>query len=450
MNSYQSDSQEFSPSTIGRDTDKPAIGAVVTTDNSDAIIRMVIRARRNGYPVFLTHYNDSSIEAISFAKDLGARIVAPEQSNPSDRSLTKTLSKRVQRAGFSGLVIHRDVDKYIDYDRSISALESADAYSIDAISKSASTRSRTLVAIPAYNEGHSIASVVYRARHHADEVLVVDDGSDDDTGKRAEEAGAIVLEHRRNRGYGATLRTIFREANRRGVDHLVTLDGDGQHDPDDIPKLLATQRESEAELVIGNRFMDDAETNLPLYRSLGLKVVNFLTNLSIGSVRGESRVDDTQSGFRAYSPEAVRTLAADDSIGTGMDASTDILYHAHSHGYRIEEVGTGIDYDVENGSSQNPITHGYALVRNILGELERRRPMTVLGTPGLVSLFVSFALFYFMFENYSQTGTLPLGLALFASMLILAGIFSCITAIVLHSLNMYLDRGTDRLEKENR
>lgn len=439
MNTSQSDTRGISYSKVGHETEKPGIGVIATETNSDAIIRCVFRARQYGYPVLVTHHNDPSLEALSFARELGAKIVDPEFSK-TDQSLTSTLSKNAQQAGFPGLIIHQNVDEYIDYERSVSALTNADSYSISAVPVSTNSRSPTVIAIPAYNEEGSIKSIVYQARQYADEVLVVDDGSDDDTRRRADEAGAIVLDHGQNRGYGATLKTIFREANRRGADPLVILDGDGQHDANDIPKLLATLRESEAELVIGNRFQGETKTDLPLYRSLGLWAVNFLTNVSLGTVRGESRIEDTQSGFRVYSSEAIRTLAADDSIGTGMDASTDILYHASNHGYRIEEVGTTINYAVENTSSQNPIVHGYTLVRNLLNLIERQKPITVLGGPGLISVLVGFGFVYWTIRNYVQTETFPLGIAFLASMFILVGIFSCFTAIILHSLNIHFGR----------
>jgi len=151
-------------------------------------------------------------------------------------------------------------------------------------------------------------------------VLVIDDGSSDDTVLLAKEAGATVIEHEENGGYGAALRTAFREANRRRADHLVILDGDGQHDPSDIPGAVDVQGDG-ADIVIGSRFAEGSETELPLYRRFGLAVVNALTNLSMGVlVRSKSRVGDTQSGFRTYNREAIESLSEDPSIGSGMSA----------------------------------------------------------------------------------------------------------------------------------
>ena len=108
---------------------------------------------------------------------------------------------------------------------------------------------------------------------YADCVLVIDDGSTDETVTRAYETGATTIEHERNWGYGAALRTAFEEAARRDADHLVVLDGDGQHNPSDIPRLVAEQERGDAEIVIGNRFVDGHESTIPLYRRLGLRAI---------------------------------------------------------------------------------------------------------------------------------------------------------------------------------
>jgi glycosyltransferase involved in cell wall biosynthesis len=296
---------------------------------------------------------------------------------------------------------------------------------------------QVLVAIPAYNEEVTIGGIVRDASEHADQVLVVDDGSDDDTAAKAETAGAIVIEHSRNRGYGAALKTAFRGAKQYGTRYLVVLDGDGQHDPVDVPQLVETQEHTDAHLVIGSRFVNGATSNPPLYRRIGLKIINVLTNLSMGVVRTASWVSDTQSGFRAYDREAIETLAVDESIGDWMDASTDILYHAHHQSYVIEEVPIEVEYDVENVNSQAPISHCVVLVRNILKTIERDRPLTALAVPGFGLTFSGVGFGYWALINYINSGTFSVGLALTATFLVLVGLFACFTAIVLHSLSTY-------------
>jgi len=135
----------------------------------------------------------------------------------------------------------------------------------------------------------------------------------------------------------------------------------------------------------------------------------------MGVVRSKSRVGDTQSGFRTYNREAIESLSEDPSIGSGMSASTDILYHAHQHGYELEEIGTTIDYDVEDASTHNPVSHGISLVGNILRTVERERPIMVLGVPGFLSSFVGLGFGYWTFVNYISSGTFPIELALISA-----------------------------------
>jgi hypothetical protein len=296
-----------------------------------------------------------------------------------------------------------------------------------------------MVAIPAYNEEATIGDVVRRVAEHADLVLVVDDGSGDSTAVRAAEAGAVVSTHDRNRGYGAALKTAFETAKGHGVNHLVVLDADGQHDPADVPRLVRAQATTHAPLVIGSRFVEGAVSNAPFYRRVGLRVINLLTNLSMGIVRADSRMSDTQSGFRAYDREAIETLAEDMTIGDWMDASTDILYHIHHHDYPVEEVPITVTYDVANASSQDPLSHGMILLQNILKTIERERPLTALALPGFSLTFGGLGVGYWAVVSYVQSGTFPVGLSLSAVFLVLVGIFACFTAIVLHSLSTYFE-----------
>lgn len=298
-----------------------------------------------------------------------------------------------------------------------------------------------MAAAPAYNEARTIADVVREAAAFADDVLVVDDGSDDRTAVRAEQAGAIVVEHARNRGYGAALKTIFREAKERGADSLVVLDGDRQHDPAEIPKLVDAHRANGAEIVIGSRFIDGSETRLPAYRRIGILVINLLTNLSMGVLRPRSYVKDTQSGFRLYNRRAIADLAHVDGIGDRMDASVDILFFAHQRDYRIDEVGVTVDYGVENANSYNPIVHGYQLFRNVLKTIERERPILSLGIPGLMSSVGGLVFALITHQNYLQTGTLSLYFVVIAIFGTVFGLFSCFTAIVLHALNTHFRKG---------
>ncbi|WP_217895824.1 glycosyltransferase family 2 protein [Natronolimnobius baerhuensis] len=413
---------------------------MATPENSDSIPAAALQAKRRGFEPIVTAV-DETVAGYQLADEIDVRTVDPlererEHVDPWDR-----LTTEARAIGFPGLIAHRNPDAAVDYSRSYRQAMDTDRYTIDAVaSPTVETTPRVLAAIPAYNEAATIEDVVADALEYADEVLVVDDGSTDDTATLAREAGAAVLEHEENSGYGGSLKTIFREADRAHADHLVILDGDGQHDPEDIHTLVETQRETDAELVIGSRFEPESDTTFPLYRRGGLFVVNTLTNLGLGIVRPSSWIGDTQSGFRAYDRTAIESLAADDSIGNEMGASTDILHHAHHQSFAIDEVGTTVSYDVDNASSQNPIAHGIHLVTNILRTVEEERPISSLGIPGLLSATCGIGFAYLTMANYIDSGTFPLGLALVSIFFTLAGIFACFTSIILHSLNKHSQR----------
>ncbi|SFK65339.1 Glycosyl transferase family 2 [Halogranum rubrum] len=421
--------------------ENPAIGIVATESNSDVIARTILRAREHAQQVFVAHDGDTDLEAVQFAEQLDANIVRPHEPGIGSDEFRAELAAGARAHSHPGIILAPANGERVDFERSLEKLDE-DTFAVDATLESSYDSddgvSSTLVAIPAYNEGKAIADVVTTAKQYATEVVVVDDASSDGTAERAREAGATIIQHADNRGYGGALKTSFNAAERRNASHLVILDGDGQHDGHDIPKLVETQQETGAEVVIGSRFAEGSETEIPLYRRFGLWVVNQLTNLSMGVVRPRSRVADTQSGFRAYNRDAINSLAADETVGDHMSASTDILYHAHNHNYEIEEVGTTISYDVEDASTHNPISHGLSLVGNILKTIEHERPVTVLGIPGFISSFVGLGFGYATFSNYINTGIFPLGLAVTASFFTLVGIFACFTAIILHSLNTHL------------
>src|SRR5438552_14506762 len=125
---------------------------------------------------------------------------------------------------------------------------------VPAVLRQAFPDAKILVAIPAFNEGATIGSVVLKARQFASEVIVVDDGSSDDTAETAALAGAHVIQHARNLGKGVASRSAWLYARERGAEAFILLDGDHQHDPKDIPRLLQPILEGTADVVLGERW----------------------------------------------------------------------------------------------------------------------------------------------------------------------------------------------------
>ncbi len=157
-------------------------------------------------------------------------------------------------------------------------------------------------AIPCLNEAGHIAAVVRGVRLYLPSVFVVDDGSSDGTAPAAEAAGAQVLRHSTNRGKGAALATGWAEARRRGFRWVLCLDGDGQHDPADIPALLVRAAQTGAELVVGNRFYN-GHAEVPLLR----RAVNRWMSRQLSRLAG-AVLPDTQCGFRLLDLELHRRL----------------------------------------------------------------------------------------------------------------------------------------------
>ncbi|MFB6151449.1 MAG: glycosyltransferase family 2 protein [Haloarculaceae archaeon] len=271
----------------------------------------------------------------------------------------------------------------------------------------ASSQADVVIGIPAYNEQETVAQVVNDAAKHASTVLVVDDGSDDRTATVARAAGADVVEHAENRGYGAALRTIFREANDRDADHLAVLDADGQHDPADVTDLVATQHSSGAEVVIGSRFVGGARSDAPLYRRVGLTAINRIVGLALRIGYSRSSVRDTQSGFRVYDAGTVELLAERAELSDGMDASVDILFRAAEASCEFVEVPVDVSYDVEEANTHNPLVHGSVLLRNVATRVLAERPRRTLGVPGLCFLFVGLSLFLVSLTSSAVVEAIP-------------------------------------------
>ena len=210
---------------------------------------------------------------------------------------------------------------------------------------------------------------------YVDEVIVVDDGSTDMTAEIAEKLGATVIRHNQNKGYGAALATIFREARKRNPDVLVILDADDQHDPDEIPKLIQPILNNEADIVIGSRFL--GETNQPLWRRVGVKIITWLTKKAHKLPKD---LTDAQSGYRAYSNKAIQYIQPQD---TDMGASIDILVQAAKHKLRIKEVPIKIKHH-EDANTQNPLKHATKIIIKIIETVAIQRPLLYIGIPGLI------------------------------------------------------------------
>ena len=183
--------------------------------------------------------------------------------------------------------------------------------------------------IPAYNDEESIAEVILEAQKYVDMVIVCDDSSRDKTTEMAERMGVKVLRHKRNKGYGAALRSLFKMAVDSGAEVIITLDGDGQYDPNDIPKLIQPIFSGQVDVVIGSRTLEKNQS-IPLIKRLGNKAFSKLV-----SIVTRNKLTDVQCGFRALSRRALENLEIREKAA---DVNTEFLLKALQTGLTVAEV----------------------------------------------------------------------------------------------------------------
>jgi glycosyltransferase involved in cell wall biosynthesis len=286
-----------------------------------------------------------------------------------------------------------------------------------------------IVGIPAFNEAPMIARVILEAQKHADAVVVCDDGSNDRTGAIAKRLGAYVVRHGRNMGYGASIKSLFKRARELNADVLVTLDADGQHNPEEIPKVVKPIARGEADVVIGSRFLEaHGNKEMPFYRRFGAQLITKLVNGS-----SKNGISDAQSGFRAYNRQALERLSP---IEEGMGASVEILLKASKHDLKICEVPSSCKYrdgDVAT-STEHPLTHGIGVIMSIVRFVVEEKPLTVLGIPGLLCLFAGLGFGIWMLQIYAAVHHIVTNIALASVAFVLIGFFMLSTAITLYAI----------------
>ena len=300
---------------------------------------------------------------------------------------------------------------------------------IEAIEIGALANMFVVVGIPAYNEERTIARVVIEAQKFAKKVVVCDDGSTDYTAEIAQGLGAEVIRHEKNSGYGASIKSLFLRAQELNADIFVTLDADGQHEPNEIPRVIKPILEGAADVVIGSRFVnEDGTKEMPLYRQFGAKLITKLVNGS-----SKNGVTDAQSGFRAYSHQALDCL---NFFEAGMGASVEILLKASKHDLRIIEVPSTCKYS--NGdvatSTEHPVTHGIGVVMSLIRLIVEEKPLVLLGIPGLLCLFAGAAFGVWMLQVYALQNQIETNIALASVAFILIGFFMLSTAITLYAI----------------
>lgn len=296
----------------------------------------------------------------------------------------------------------------------------------------AEQRSSVMVAIPAFNEAATIGSVVIAAGRYVDNVVVIDDGSLDATLEIAREAGATVIEQRRNQGKGAAIRRALEFARENDMEQFVMLDGDWQHDPAEIPRLLEPIESGKADIVIGSRYTGKGAGDTPLHRRIGQVILDTLTMVGSGTY-----VSDSQSGFRALGREAIERIEIRE-VGFGIE--TEMLRAAADEGLTVTEVPISINYNVPAPNTANSFMHGFSVVETILRIVRDRRPLLFFGVPGLTLMAFGLGYGALTMSTYQTGQPFPLARSLYSSVTFIIGVLSVYSALIMHMLGNKIDR----------
>ncbi len=221
-------------------------------------------------------------------------------------------------------------------------------------------KKKVLVIIPAFNEEGAVGKVVEEVRIHLPhaDVIVVNDGSTDLTSEKARATGATVLDLPFNLGIGGAMQTGYKFAFEKGYDIAIQVDGDGQHDPKEIPKLLKALEEKEVDMVIGSRFIGDSDFKSSVVRRVGISIFSRLISLII-----RQKITDPTSGFRAASHRTIRLFAFDYPQDY---PEPEVLVFLHQCGLKVAEVPIGMSKRYAGESSITKLRSIYYMVKVLL------------------------------------------------------------------------------------
>ena len=281
------------------------------------------------------------------------------------------------------------------------------------------------IGIPAYNEEKNIAPIITKLKKITDSIIVCDDGSSDMTSKISQDLGARVVTHEKNMGYGAAIKSIFLEAKQIQPDILVTFDADGQHNVEDIEKVIVPIQKSTSDIVIGSRFLNEKNKEIPRYRKVGIKTITGLTNTLTGT-----KISDAQSGFRAYSKKTLEKITPSDE---GMGVSTEILIKSSNLGLVIAEVPIKINYGGDT-STHDPVSHGTSVILSTLKFTSIHNPLKFYGIPGIIFLILGLGFTAWTIQIYTVEQQIITNISLIGIGCIVLGAILLMTAIILFSL----------------
>jgi len=288
------------------------------------------------------------------------------------------------------------------------------------------TNGNIVIFIPAYNEERTIGSVVLLAKRYG-KVFVVDDGSNDKTAEIAKKAGASVIAHKKNMGYGAALKSALAAARNMDASAFVIMDADGQHDADEIPIVAKPVLDGKADLCQGSRFLGKF-VSAPVGRREGVAFINKLTSTQ----NGKTEVD-AQCGFRAISKKAAEKIMILDNAYAG---GAEIVASAQRAGLRVVEAPVHVKYFSERN---NPFQQGAGLVDYVAGQVIRKNPLALFAGIGTVMLVISALLGVFVVDTFYTRHELATGSAFLTVFFGIAGMIMALIGLNLYTLKKVLE-----------
>ncbi len=231
-----------------------------------------------------------------------------------------------------------------------------------------------VIVIPAYNSEKTIQEV-YRNIHRdlANQVIIADDGSKDNTVAEIKRLGLEPIIHKRNLGYGANQKTLYTQALKSGAKYIIMLHPDGQYDPKDLPKFIDALKKSKGALILGSRFLSNGQKNTPRYKSISLKLIAVLFNIVLGL-----SLSEVNTGYRGYTRELLETVPFTKN-GNGYIFDPQLLIQAVYFGFKIAEVPVSKKYNKEaiSPNFSKSVHHGLEnlqlLIEYILQKLNIRK-----------------------------------------------------------------------------
>jgi glycosyltransferase involved in cell wall biosynthesis len=245
----------------------------------------------------------------------------------------------------------------------------------------------------------------------------------------------VVLSHKENKGKSAVIKTGFKYAIANGYEYVVTIDGDGQHNPDEIPNILSEIQNNGYDVVIGMRA--GAGTEMPGWRKIGKRILDYTTSFGNGGY-----VTDSQCGFRAFNKKAVQSLVTRLN-GDAFSLESEQLIKAHDLGLKIGNTRVMCKYDGLDTSTKNPASHGFSVLNYVVWLVAEKRPLLFISVPAFVLVVAGLFLGIHTLQVYNQIHVFLIPNAILVCILLIVGVIGMFLGLMFNVLPNILKRIQD-------